>query len=146
VPPLPTLDSMLAEIEAYNARAPHEDRRDPRAAQYLMHDGGGHAQFTAFHAGRCAICACDVDSLVRDHHHASGLLRGLLCPGCNVAEGLSDHPLFDAYRQRPPAVILGYRRFYVGVGWPNFWWRHQVQGRWLTGNPTWTQDSAALTM
>lgn len=139
------MEGMLADIEAHNAVVPRDERRDPRAAKYHLVDGGHRNRFDAFHAGRCAICACNVDRLVNDHHHASGLLRGRLCLGCNVAEGRGDHPLFEAYRRRPPAVILGYRQFYVGVGWPNSWWNDQRQGRWLTGNPAWTRDAAALT-
>ncbi|NGN63272.1 hypothetical protein G5C51_05040 [Streptomyces sp. A7024] len=68
-------------------------------------------------AGRCAICESSDSSksresgaLVVDHHHPSGLVRGLLCHGCNTAEGRStgfyDEP-YGAYRQRPPALIVG---------------------------------------
>jgi hypothetical protein len=144
IPPLPTLEGLLAQIETENARLPRDERRDPRAAHYHMVDGGHRSQFDAFHARRCAVCACAVDRLVDDHHHASGLLRGRLCLGCNRAEGSSGHPVFEAYRRRPPAVILGYRKFYVGVGWPNRWWNHQDQGRWLTGDPDWSQECATL--
>ncbi|WP_419994425.1 endonuclease domain-containing protein [Streptomyces boninensis] len=84
--------------------------------------------------GRCAICGAGAPAsgragagpeatararpgagagagaLVIDHHHPSGLVRGLLCGGCNTAEGRStgyyDEP-YGAYRQRPPALIVG---------------------------------------
>jgi Recombination endonuclease VII len=57
--------------------------------------------------GVCAAC------LVRfyarhgfDHDHETGLVRGLLCTGCNFREGhpvSRTHPLFVAYRAFPPA-------------------------------------------
>lgn len=36
--------------------------------------------------GRCAVCE-QRDALVVDHDHATGKARGLLCSGCNKAEG-----------------------------------------------------------
>lgn len=38
--------------------------------------------------GRCLICSAEEVSLVVDHDHESGLVRGLLCSNCNVALGL----------------------------------------------------------
>ena len=55
---------------------------------------------------RCAICGQpDEAGLHIDHHHESGLIRGLLCGKCNKAIGLlrEDPVLFDAassYLQR----------------------------------------------
>jgi hypothetical protein len=37
--------------------------------------------------GRCAICHVE-DSLVVDHSHSTGAVRGLLCHACNTALGL----------------------------------------------------------
>ncbi|MQY10554.1 hypothetical protein SRB5_06650 [Streptomyces sp. RB5] len=66
--------------------------------------------------GRCAICGLRGE-LVVDHHHVSGLIRGLLCGACNTAEGrrtsLYDQP-YGAYRERPPALILGVTEAYPG--------------------------------
>lgn len=145
VPALVTVQALTAEIEAANSALPRDERRDPRAAGYLLSDGGRRHQFEAFHAGRCAICLCGDDRLVDDHDHGSGLIRGLLCRGCNVAEGRSGHTIFEAYRRRPPAVILGYRKFYTGFGWYARWWENELAGRSLTGNPGWTRDGATLT-
>jgi hypothetical protein len=61
-----------------------------------------------WHAGRCAMCGA-VTSLVTDHDHKTGLVRGLLCHQCNVSEGVqpgADTP-FGRYRTKSPAVILG---------------------------------------
>ena len=73
-------------------------------------------------AGRCAVCwAQHGGALVVDHDHANGLVRGLLCRSCNTQEanrGGPAEPLYAAYRERPPAVILGltirYRDPYTG--------------------------------
>lgn len=36
----------------------------------------------------CAICSKDIDeSSHADHNHATGLARGILCPGCNTLLG-----------------------------------------------------------
>ena len=56
--------------------------------------------------GLCAICdRPDAAGLHIDHHHDTGLIRGLLCGKCNKAIGLlkEDPALFDAasaYLQR----------------------------------------------
>ncbi len=37
--------------------------------------------------GCCLICSKHKDSLVIDHNHITGVVRGLLCSGCNTALG-----------------------------------------------------------
>ena len=57
---------------------------------------------------RCAICGCgSYVSTVVDHDHYTGLLRGILCAGCNTAEGTSGALIYQKYRERHPANMLG---------------------------------------
>ncbi|MFE2710651.1 endonuclease domain-containing protein [Streptomyces mirabilis] len=67
-------------------------------------------------AGACAMCSASPRRLLVDHCHRTGLVRGLLCTSCNTAEGLQSAPSFVAYRERPPAVILGVEEMY-GSPW-----------------------------
>lgn len=69
-------------------------------------------------AERCAICG-HRGAAVEDHCHRTGLFRGFLCRSCNTREGLSPATVFEAYRRRPPAVIVGYTYQYVGFGTPD---------------------------
>lgn len=58
--------------------------------------------------GRCAVCGVR-SALIIDHDHESGLVRGLLCKGCNVREGQGSGSRYGdivKYRQRPPVEIL----------------------------------------
>lgn len=66
-------------------------------------------------AGACAMCSASGGRLVLDHCHRTGLVRGLLCDSCNTAEGLTDSPAFAAYRELPPAVMLGVEEQYGSV-------------------------------
>jgi hypothetical protein len=63
-------------------------------------------------ADRCAICTVHDLEMVTDHDHRTGLIRGRLCHGCNTAEGVSSHPVYAAWRERPAAVLLGLEEVY----------------------------------
>lgn len=52
----------------------------------------------SWQAGRCAMCGHDDDRMVRDHCHYTGLIRGLLCSGCNTNEGTSLSDAWDGWR------------------------------------------------
>jgi Recombination endonuclease VII len=69
--------------------------------------GDDEAALHGWHDRRCAVCGSDDPRLVIDHDHGTGLVRGLLCPPCNRKEGARYGGVFDRYRQRPPASILG---------------------------------------
>lgn len=59
--------------------------------------------------GTCALCLAPGpgSTLVVDHEHPTGLVRGLICQSCNLAEGRTPaghDPVIDAYRANPPAA------------------------------------------
>ena len=68
-----------------------------------------------WHDGRCAMCDLGGGGNVCDHDHETGLIRGYLCPSCNVREGMDFGRSrgWANYRLRPPAVILGVELVYV---------------------------------
>lgn len=70
---------------------------------------------SAWQDRRCATCGSSRRELVEDHDHATGLVRGYLCRGCNTAEGMNgdNMRLWREYRERNPASICGLRiRYY----------------------------------
>lgn len=64
-----------------------------------------------WHQGRCAICGGRC-TLVEDHDHKTGMMRGLLCRSCNTLEGLGYGGVWERYRRRNPALICGVRERY----------------------------------
>lgn len=95
-------------------------RITPRLDEANAIGGSGATwQFVRFHEGRCAVCGRHPEQLVIDHDHWSGLVRGLLCYGCNSSEGkahTTSQPAFAGYRRRHPAAILGYYEPYRTTG------------------------------
>lgn len=108
---------------------------------------GDFFTFGAFHDGRCAICGVARVHLVDDHDHSTGMTRGYLCRGCNVGEGVSVLPVFDKYRARNPASILGVRLPYTGIGWkdgvPIGGWEFRCGGGPSSAESVWTGNAAA---
>lgn len=86
---------------------------------YRFHTGGG-----------CAVCGERPPDgrRVEDHDHKTGMVRGLLCRGCNVREGKSAAPLLVWYRRIHPAQILDVYLPYTGIGWVNGWWLGDCPG------------------
>ena len=54
-------------------------------------------------AGKCAICARQMEFACVDHCHSTGEVRGLLCASCNIAIG---HMKDDPGRLRAAAAYL----------------------------------------
>ena len=74
--------------------------------------------------GRCAGCGLPDSSLVEDHSHKTGLIRGYLCRSCNTLEGVSDNARWIRWRAgMNPATILGAKEIYDGG------WAHQAMLR-----------------
>lgn len=69
-----------------------------------------------WHQHLCAVCGAPggAEGLRVDHCHDSGMVRGLLCVSCNFLEGhgVPGDGRFSLYRQRPPAVIVGWTQLY----------------------------------
>lgn len=104
--------------------------------------------FNVFHDGRCAICGVTSDRrLVNDHDHLTGMIRGKLCRGCNTTEGFSRYPVFQKYRERNPASILGVRLPYTGIGWedgvPVGGWERQPRRGPQDIDSIWVDNAAA---
>jgi hypothetical protein len=71
----------------------------PRDRRLLMLYGITEAEYDAifrYQGGACAICCCPPVNvrLSLDHEHATGILRGLVCPRCNRGLAMfGDSPL-----------------------------------------------------
>ena len=112
-------DAGFAEIERRHLE--RLDARIPECWSWTPTPPGEQEHRSAFiswHAGRCAVCGFRDARLVMDHDHDIGLIRGLLCRSCNLLEP-HDNGLFQRYRERPPALILGVRLGYFDPhhGW-----------------------------
>ncbi len=73
----------------------------------------------AWQDGRCAGCGGPYSRMsgsVGDHCHMTGLVRGILCRGCNAKEGHGNGGWIEKYRRLPPAVILGVSCEHFGRG------------------------------
>lgn len=81
----------------------------------IIADARGDAMIRAWQDGRCAICDRR-EHLIEDHDHVTGLVRGYLCRGCNIREGVYHGAAspFGRYRERHPASMLGLRMVYYG--------------------------------
>lgn len=95
-------------------------------------EGALRIVFAAWHNNRCAVCGFPDGRLVMDHDHDTGLIRGLLCRSCNGCEP-HNGGLFDKYRQKHPAQILGIELRYFDPF--NGWAQPNRRRRQLDGHP-----------
>jgi hypothetical protein len=84
----------------------------PELEEHLRANWDGLAALYEWQDDRCAVCGTKRGSLMVDHDHETALVRGLLCGTCNTREGMGRQGAFAAYRQNPPAAILGVREVY----------------------------------
>ena len=132
----------------------------------LPHDLGtpralyGETEAHLWQAGRCGICGGHQDSGNRkhalDHDHDTGLVRGLLCTGCNLQEGLSDQIVFHRWRSgMNPCAIFGWNYEHrgafaplpitevIGGGVPTDQDQHAAQSREYLEEPHMTTSHSA---
>lgn len=91
--------------------------------------GRGEAALLRWHANRCGICGDEATgrNRHRDHDHETGLLRGLLCRGCNLHEGHCARRscVCARWRERNSATILGISVMFKGTdsSWAGYYRR-----------------------
>lgn len=105
------------------ARATPDGLAARRDIELRSRYGIGSAGFTLLlqvQNNRCAICKEEFEPFTPgtpsggrkppcvDHDHATGQIRGLLCRGCNTAEGWvnKQYENLQAYLAAPPATVL----------------------------------------
>lgn len=118
---------ILRVLETYRLHGPYI----PAHFQWEAPESTGSFEaLHAFQGHRCALCGGD-EAHVTDHCHRSGLVRGYLCQRCNQREGIGGAlpGLLDAYRRRPPAVVVGWTEPYVGFGYT--WDRPARPEKWV---------------
>lgn len=100
----------------------YRDRFPERARPTLSKEICLQGMMESWHEGRCAICGWyGHGRLDADHDHDTGWVRGLLCRSCNTREANTPGGIWEKYRQRNPASILGVQAMYVspytGLPW-----------------------------
>ena len=75
-----------------NGRQPNK-RAYNLATRYRMTEAHEAGMLTA-QGGKCAICTVELGRHHIDHDHATGAVRGLLCPACNHGVGHLERPGF----------------------------------------------------
>lgn len=82
-------DPLARSREREYERRPEVRRRNRayRAARRLGITVAEYEMIDAIQGGRCAVCNREHPKLFLDHDHATGAVRGLLCPPCNIALG-----------------------------------------------------------
>ena len=82
---------------------------------YLGSDNPLHDPMSHWQDGRCGLCGFR-ESLVVDHCHDTGLIRGLLCRSCNTTDGVGNGKGLDQWRGGVTvAAELGIEEMYVDI-------------------------------
>lgn len=73
---------------------PEKTKASDRKKRYGI-DGKTYLALLSAQAGACAICGDDIRYRATvDHNHLTGMVRGLLCNGCNIGLGrFRDDPI-----------------------------------------------------
>jgi hypothetical protein len=109
---MPLMSSGVFSADDMDAMSRRFHDRDPACWSWpapetcTFRDEDTARMFLSWWNQMCATCGSE-NTLVEDHDHRTGLVRGMLCRSCNIREGKSDSGVFRKYRERNPASILG---------------------------------------
>lgn len=85
----------------------------------VIHMGGFHdeiddplAPLRIYQGGHCGMCYRKMAAPEVDHDHTTDLVRGFLCRSCNQKESKGVDAGVQAYRENPPAAVIGLRVVY----------------------------------
>jgi hypothetical protein len=90
------------------------DRNHERLSEdaLLLEGSEGLSALCDWQENRCAMCGFEDYKIVKDHCHESGLIRGLLCTGCNLEESRRNDIRWQIYRKFPPTKLVNVKVFY----------------------------------
>ena len=103
----------------------------------LLEDSEGFHALLDWQEGRCAMCGFDNEQLVKDHCHESGLIRGLLCTGCNLDEARMNSLRWQIYRKFPPTMFVNVKVFYNDQ---SSFWKQSDFSKEEINTPWWESD------
>ncbi len=115
------------------------DRNHERLSEnaLLLEGSEGLSALWDWQENRCAMCGFEDDKIVKDHCHESGLIRGLLCTGCNLEESRRNDIRWQIYRKFPPTKLVNVKVFYSEMS--SFWSQSDFSKEEIN-TPWWESD------